>query len=192
MERNLAEFEMCDETESLATRAQGQDAGVAGMAVLGWTLWALGYPDLATARVGAALQRAEAIGHPHTQAYAAYYASVLYAFCCEPTVARTQAEHCLVLSEDHGFGHWSNLSRAVRGICTNQLDPSSNSLVTVSSELAEFVGTGYQFFITVLYALLSQALLAKHQLAPAGEIISKGLATAKRTSERFLKRSSCA
>src|SRR5215472_6392519 len=82
MERNLAEFEMCDETESLATRAQGQDAGVVGMAVLGWTLWALGYPDLATARVGAALQRAEAIGHPHTQAYAAYYASVLYAFCC--------------------------------------------------------------------------------------------------------------
>ena len=30
-------------------------------------------------------------------------------------------------------------------------------------------------------------MLAKHQLALAGEIISKGLATAKRTSERFFE-----
>jgi predicted ATPase len=187
IERSLAEFDACDEAESLATRAQGQDAGMAGMALMGWTLWALGYPDMARAGVVAALQRAEAIGHPHSQAYAAYYASVLHAFRCEPAVAHTHAERCLALSEEHGFGHWRNLVRAVRGICTNQLDPSPDSLATVSSELVEFVGTGYQFAITALYALLSQALLATQQLMPAREIISKGLATAERTSERFFE-----
>jgi len=186
-ERSLAEFDMCDEAESLATRVQGQDAGVAGLALMGWTLWALGYPDMARARVGAALDRAAAIGHPHGQAYAAYYASVLYAFCCEPAVAHTHAERCLALSQEHGFGYWSNRSRAVRGICANQLDPSADSLATVSSELAEYVGTGYQFLITALYALLSQALLAKHQLMPAREIISKGLATVEQTGERFFE-----
>jgi predicted ATPase len=134
-----------------------------------------------------ALQRAEAIGHPHSQAYAAYYASVLHAFCREPVIAHTHAERCLALAEEHGFGLWRNLSRAVRGICANQLDPSSDSLATVSSELAEFVGTGYLYAITALYALLSQALLAGHQLAPAREIIIKGLATAERTSERFFE-----
>src|SRR5262249_15529367 len=132
-------------------------------------------------------QRAEAIGHPHTEAYAAYYASVLNAFCRELPMARTHAEHCLALSEEHGFGVWRNLSRAVCGICANQLDPSSDTLATVSNELAEYVGTGYQFAITALYALLSQAFLAKHQLAPAREIIIKGLATAARTSERFFE-----
>src|SRR5262249_52767694 len=75
----------------------------------------------------------------------------------------------------------------VRGICANQLDPSADSLATVSSELAEFVGTGHQFAITAPFALLSQALLAKHQLAPAGEIISKGLATAEQSSERIFE-----
>ena len=40
---------------------------------------------------------------------------------------------------------------------------------------------------TALYALLSQALLARHQLAPAREIVIKGLATAQRTSERFFE-----
>jgi class 3 adenylate cyclase/tetratricopeptide (TPR) repeat protein len=188
IERSVAEFEACDEAESLATRAMGQDAGVAGMALIGWTLWALGYPDMAKARVGAALDRAEAIGHPHSQAYATYYASVLHAFCRELAVAHTHAERCLALSEAHGFGVWRNLIRAVRGICANQLDPSVDSLATVSSEVAEFVGTGYQFGITALYALLSQALLAKHQLAMAQEIIMKGLATAERIFEaEFLR-----
>src|SRR5215831_12923540 len=152
LERSLAEFDTCDEAESLATRAAGQDAGVAGMAIMGWTLWVLGYPDMARARVSAALQRAEAIGHPHSQAYAAYYASIVHALCCESTVAHTHAGRCLALSEGHAFGVWRNLSRAVRGICMNQLDPSSDSLATVSSALAEFVGTGYQFGVTALYA----------------------------------------
>src|SRR6516225_5491292 len=187
IERSLAEFDMCNEAESLTTRAAGRDVGVAGMAVLGWILWALGYPDMAMARVGAALQRAEAIGDPHSQAFASYYASVLHAFRCEPAVAHTHAGRCLALSEEHGFGHWRNLSRTVRGICANQLDPSSDSLATVSSELAEFVGSVYQFAITALYVLLSQAFLAKHQLMPAREIISKGLASAEQNSERMFK-----
>jgi len=50
-ERNLAEFDMCDEAENLATRAAGQDAGVAGMALIGWITWLLGYPDTARARL---------------------------------------------------------------------------------------------------------------------------------------------
>jgi predicted ATPase/class 3 adenylate cyclase len=183
IERNITEFEACDEPERLATRSAGQDAGVAGLAVMAWVLWAEGHVDLAGKRMAAALARAEAIGHPHTQAYVSYYASVLRALLREPAVARTHAQRCLTLSEEHGFRQWRDLSRAVRGICANLLDPSSDSLATVSSELAEHVGTGYQFGITALYALLSQALLATHQPAPAREIISKGLVTTEQTSE---------
>src|SRR5215472_7597225 len=86
LESSINGLDTCDEAGSLATRTTGRDAGVASMAMMGWTLWLLGYPDVARAAAGAALQRAEAIGRPHTQAYAAYYASVLYAFCCEPSV----------------------------------------------------------------------------------------------------------
>ena len=97
------------------------------------------------------------------------------------------AARCLALSEEHGFGHWRNLSRTVRGICANQLDPSSDSLATVGSELAEVVGSVHQFAITALYALLSRAFLAQHQLIPAREIISKGLASAEQNSERMFE-----
>jgi hypothetical protein len=67
------------------------------------------------------------------------------------------------LSEQHGFDLWRNRSRAVRGICANQFDPSPDSPAAVSGELAEFVGTGYQISSTALYALASQAFLARHQ-----------------------------
>jgi hypothetical protein len=187
IERSLAEFAVCDEAESLATRAAGWDAGAVGMVLLGWTLWSLGYADMARARAAAALERAEAIRHPHSRAYALYCASLLHAFCREPAVAHTHAETSLALSEAHRFGVWRNLSRVVRGICANQLDPSSDSLARVSKELAEFVGTSYLTAITALYALLSQAFLANHQLTPAREIISKGLAAAEQTSERFFE-----
>jgi hypothetical protein len=36
LERSLAEFDMCDGAYRLATRAAGQDAGVAGMASISW------------------------------------------------------------------------------------------------------------------------------------------------------------
>jgi TolB-like protein/class 3 adenylate cyclase len=186
-ERSLAKFDMCNEAERLATRAAGWDAGVTGMAYMGWTLWALGYPEMARASAAAALQRAGAIGHPYSQAFAAYYASVLHALCCEPAVAHTHAEHCLALSDEHGFGVWRNLSRALRWICANQLDPSADSLASVSGELDKFFSTGYQFYITALYALLSQALLIRNQLLPAREIISKGLATAEQNGERMFE-----
>jgi predicted ATPase len=187
LERSIKAIEIRDVVGSQATRAAGRDAGVPSMAMMGWTLWLLGYPDVARAGADAALQRAEAIGRPHTRAYAAYYASVLHAFCCEPSVAQTHAERCLALSGEHDFGHWGNLSRAVRGICASQLDPSSDSLATVSGDLADYVGTNYLGGVTTLYALLSQELLAKRQLALAREIISKGLQIAERTSERFFE-----
>ena len=57
----------------------------------------------------------------------------------------------------------------------------------MSRELADCVGTGYLGGVTSLYALLSQEFLAKYELMPAREIISKGLQTAERTSERFFE-----
>src|SRR5215510_11913654 len=69
-ERALEAFRTSSETEKLAARAAGQDAGAAGLALMSWALWVLGHVDMAAMRMAAALQRADAVGHPHTQAYA--------------------------------------------------------------------------------------------------------------------------
>ena len=61
----------------------------------------------------AALERAKAVQHAHTHAYARYYASVLHALRGEWSIAKAHAEECLALSEQHGFRQWLGLSRAI-------------------------------------------------------------------------------
>ena len=122
-----------------------------------------------------------------TQAYASYYASVFHALRRELEVACSHAERCLVLSEEHGFGHWRNLASAVRWSCANLRDFATDSLATMHRELGGYAGAEYQLGITAIYVLLSAALAKRGELTSASEIISKGLATAERTSERIFE-----
>jgi len=186
-ERAMEAFSASNETEKLAARAAGQDAGAAGLALMSWALWILGHVDMAAARMAAALQRADAVGHPHTQAYACYYASILHALRGEPAIAHRHAERCLTLSEEYGFRHWHGLSRAIRGICMTMLDPSASTLEEVRGALDQYRSAGYQLGITALYVLLCPILLLRHEPEAALEVIEQGLSAADHNGERIFE-----
>jgi predicted ATPase/class 3 adenylate cyclase len=186
-ERAVEAFTASNETEKLAARAAGQDAGAAGLALMSWALWVLGHVDMAAARMAAALQRADAVGHPHTQAYACYYASILHALRGEPSIAHRHAERCLTLSEEHGFRHWHGLSRAIRGICMTMVDPSASAFEEVRGVLDQYRNAGYQLGITALYVLLCPILLLRHEPEVALEVIEQGLSAASHNSERIFE-----
>jgi class 3 adenylate cyclase len=164
-EEAVATFDCSDDRTRIASRAAGQDAGVAGRAVMAWALWFLGYPDQATKAMAVCLDRANEISHPHTQAYALYYASILSALRRELAAARSYAERCLSLSEQHGFGLWRNLARVVCAICTSLLDPSSAQLEEAQAELNDHAQRGQRMGITALYALLCRALIEQRPAA---------------------------
>jgi predicted ATPase/class 3 adenylate cyclase len=187
IERAFETFDASSEEERLAARAAGQDAGVADLSLMSWVLWLLGHVDMAITRMDAAVQRADAICHPHSQAYACYYASVLHALRGELLTARRYAERCLALSEEHGFRQWRGLAHAVRGISATFLDPSSIALEEIRTAMNEYRDAGYQLGITALYVLLSPALLLSHQCEAALELIEQGLATTSRNSERIFE-----
>jgi class 3 adenylate cyclase/tetratricopeptide (TPR) repeat protein len=187
IERAVDAFNASSEEERLAARAAGQDAGVANLSLMSWDLWLLGHADAAVTRMVAAFQRADSIEHPHTQAYACYYASILHALRGELTIAHGHAERCLALSEEHGFRQWRGLAHAVRGICTTMLGPSSGGLEEVRSALDGYRGAGYQLGITALYVLLCPALLLGREFEVASEIIERGLETVSRNSERIFE-----
>ena len=180
-------FNASDEADRLAARSAGQDAGVADLALMSWALWLLGDVDTAVTRMIAAFQRAAGIEHPHTHAYACYYASVLHALRGEPAIAQGHAERCLALSEEHGFRQWRGLSRAIRGTCLTVLDPSSDTLKEVMGALEEYRGAGYQLGITALYVLLCRALLLVRQPEAALEVTEQGRATAIHNTERIFE-----
>jgi len=187
IERAIDLFNASEEAERLAARSAGQDAGVANLALLSWALWVRGSVDEAVMRIDAALQRADALQHPHTQAYACYYASVLHGLRGEPTIAHERARRCLALSEEHGFRQWLGLSRAVQGICAAVTNGSSNTFEEVMAAVDEYRRRGYQLGVTALYVLLCPALLHRHQPAAALEVIDQGLSIASRNAERVFE-----
>jgi len=187
IERAVEAFDASSEEDRLAARAAGQDAGVADLALMSWPLWLLGHVDTAITRVDAALRRADDIRHPHSQAYACYYASVLHALRGEFLTAQGYAGRCFALSEEHGFLQWRGLAHAIRDICVTLLDPSSSTFEDIQAALDEYRGAGYQLGITTLYVLLCPALLLSHKYEAALELIEQGLATTNRNSERIFE-----
>ena len=187
LERAVEVFSASQETDKVAARTAGQDAGVAMLALMSWVLWVLGHVDGAVTRIAAAIKRADAIQHAHTQAYAWYYASVLHALRGEPTIAQAYAERCLALSEHHGFRQWIGLSRAIRGICAAALDGSGSRLDEVKAALDEYQRAGYQLGITAQFVLLCPVLLLRNEPEAALEIIDRGLSIVSRDSERFFE-----
>jgi len=187
LKRAIETFDASSEEERLAARAAGQDAAVADLALMSWSLWLLGHVDTAIARIAATIQRADAIDHPHSQAYACYYGSVLHALRGEFSSAQGLAERCLALSEEHGFRQWRSLAHAIRGVCLTSIDPSPSALEEVQHAFDEYGGAGYQLGITAPYVLLCPAVMFSRKYDAALDLIEQGLATVSRNSERMFE-----
>jgi predicted ATPase/class 3 adenylate cyclase len=187
IERAFAAYSTSSEEERLAARAAGQDAGVADLALMSWTLWLTGKPDTATKRITAALQRADAIVHPPSQAYANYYASILYAMLGRYQQANDHASCCVILSHAHGFRQWHDLSRTVANICIAQLDPSSNVIDEAKAALKEYGQAGYQLGITALHALMCSAMLARGDADGVIDLLESSFSTVEHNSERLFE-----
>ncbi|MGB8431306.1 MAG: AAA family ATPase [Pseudolabrys sp.] len=187
LERAVEVFSTSEEADRMAARAAGQDAGVSMLVLMAWVFWILGQVDEAVSRMAAALERADAVQHAHTHAYAWYYASVLHALRGEPAIAQGYAERCLAISEQHGFRHWLGLSRAIRDICAAMLNASAGRLDEVKTSLEEYQRAGYQLGLTVQFVLLCPALLLHNEPEAALELIDHGLSIAIHNSERFFE-----
>jgi hypothetical protein len=187
IERAAELFSTSQETEKVAARAVGQDAGVAILAFMSWVLWMLGDADAAVTRMTAALERADALRHAHTQAFAWYYASVLHALRGEPVIAQRYAERCLAMSEQHGFRQWLRLSSAIRGVRGATLEASASQLDEVAAALDDYQQAGYQLGITGHFALLASALLLCNEPDAALERIDNGLSFVIRNDERYFE-----
>ena len=189
VKRAIEKFGASSEGVRLAARAAGQDAGAAGLALMSWAVWLLGDINKAHALILAADQRADAVEHPHTHAYVCYYACVLHALQGEPALALQNAERCLSLSEEHGFGQWRNLSRVVRGISTTMLGPSSDPLALddVRNAFNDYRRSGYALGVTALDVLWCPAGIAPRTTEAALEVIDQGIFTANQNGERIFE-----
>jgi tetratricopeptide (TPR) repeat protein len=186
LDRAIEVFSASHEDDKMAARAAGQDAGVAMLVLKAWVLWMLGQVDHAVLSMAEALQRADAIQHAHSHAYAWYYAAILHSLRGEPKIAQSYAERCLTISEKHEFRQWLGLARAIRDICMVQ-DGSASRLEEAKASLQQYQRAGYQLGLTAQFVLLCPALLLGNESEAALDVIEHGLSLVGHNNERLFE-----
>jgi predicted ATPase len=91
------------------------DPGVVCLCFAAVALWHPGYPDRARQRMQAALQLAQDVAHPSSQALALALAVALYHNLREVHTTREHAEVLLALVRTHGFSGWVANGMIFRG-----------------------------------------------------------------------------
>jgi predicted ATPase len=93
----------------------GHDPGVAYRVHAAQTLWLLGYPVQALARLRDALALAHELSHPPSLAFARCQAAWVSQFCRDVRAVHEHAEAAVALSTEHGFPFWAALGTSMRG-----------------------------------------------------------------------------
>jgi predicted ATPase len=142
-----------DQRRALVFR-MGQDLGVGCRTYAAWTLWLLGYPDQALARVHDALELAHALSHPFSLAYARCLAAFIYQFRRDVPAVHEQAEAAVALSTEQGFPQWAALGTILRGWDLAMQGQDEEGMAQVRQGIAAWRATGavvhIPYFCTVL------------------------------------------
>ena len=85
----------------------GQDPGVGCRAHAARTLWLLGYPEQALARLHETLALAHALSHPFSLAFARCAAALVSQFRRDVPAVHEQAEAAVALATEQGFPQWA-------------------------------------------------------------------------------------
>ena len=103
-----------DQSRAPAFR-MGQDLGVSCRLHAAWSLWLLGYPDQALARVHDALALAHELSHPFSLAYARCWAAVVPQLRRDVPAVHEHAEAAVALATEQGFPLWVAMGTIFRG-----------------------------------------------------------------------------
>jgi predicted ATPase len=164
-----------------------QDPRVAGLSVLSWTLFALGYPEQAQARSTQALADARELSHRNTIGYALLYGCILSQLRGDWREARETADSLITLARAQGSPHFFGAGTVVRGWTLGETGELPAAITQVKEGLASWQMTGASFlvpfFLSLLARLETQASGAKKGL----DLLTDALGQVRETGERWFE-----
>ena len=132
----------------------GHDPGVACRVHAAQTLWVLGYPTQALARLHEALALAHALSHPPSLAFARCLASLILQWRRDVPAVHEQAEAAVTLSTEQGFPQWVAWGASLRGWAWAMQGQGAEGMAEVRQGIAACRATGtallMPYFCTVL------------------------------------------
>lgn len=135
----------------------GNDPGVVCLTRLAWSLWMLGYPDQALARMDEALALAESLARPYSVGLALQFGAVLHQFRREAQLVQAKAEATMELAEAQGFVYWLGGAKCMRGWARAVLGDVEAGTAELREGLSSWLEMGATLGQTHLFLRLAEA-----------------------------------
>jgi predicted ATPase/class 3 adenylate cyclase len=133
----------------------GQDPGVACRIYAACTLWLLGYPEQARARVHEALALAHELSHPFSLAFARCFAAFVSQFRRDVPAVHAHAEATVALSTEQGFTQWAVQGTILRRWELAMQGQGEEEIAQVRQGIAAYRATGAAVFVPYFYTWLA-------------------------------------
>lgn len=122
----------------------------ASILLLSWTLWFLGYPDQALARVSEAVSLAQGLSQSYTIAFAHYMTSVVHLLRGDPDRALASAEASLEMSREQRFALYEILSMISRARAIGELGRLDEAKSEIKHGIDEARRSGVGFMLPMM------------------------------------------
>ncbi|MDX1521604.1 MAG: hypothetical protein R3264_08260, partial [Anaerolineae bacterium] len=163
----------------------GADTGVACLCHLGLTLWLLGYPDQAKARLSEALALAEQLKHPYSQVFALSFAAWHHQYRRESELTVHLAQQARQAATEQKFELLLPFSRIFQGWALVDQEEHETGLTHLRQGLAAYLDTGAELVQLHFLALLADAYYQIGDVEAGLKILVEAIDLAKAKGERF-------
>ena len=148
-----------------------------------WSLWFLGRPDQALARIQEAMALAKELSEPHGIAHSLFFAAILHQLRREARMSQEYAEATIAVAVEHGFVMYRALATMTRGWALAEQGREEEAIEQIQQGLAAHLGTGARLRSQFL-ALLAEALNKAGRTEEARRVLEEALEAAHHTGER--------
>jgi predicted ATPase/class 3 adenylate cyclase len=164
-----------------------QDPSVAGLSVLSWGLFALGYPEQAQARSEEALTDAKALSHRNTLGYALLYGCILSQLLQDHDEARDRANALIALAAEQDSPHFLGAGIIIRGWTLGDAGDFEAGIAQIRDGLAMWQATGAGFLVPYFRSLLAEIHGRSGAVNEGLDLVTEALDRVEETGERWFE-----
>jgi class 3 adenylate cyclase/predicted ATPase len=164
---------------------RSNDPGVMSLAYASRTLWLLGYPDQALARINEAYTLAQELSHAYSLGFAWQFAATLHQYRRETQRVREYAETAMAFADERGFVRWLAGGMMGRGWALAEQGLVEDGIAQFRQGLALWRSMGGELGLPHFLARLAEAYGKGGQAATGLQVIAEALALMHKNAEHF-------
>jgi predicted ATPase len=179
-----------DQRRALVFR-MGQDPGVVCRTLAAVTLWLLGYPEQALARLHNALALAHELSHPFSLGFARWWAAIVSQLRRDVPAAYEQAEAAVALATEQGFPQWAAMGRSLGGWALAMQGQGEEGLAQIRQGTTAWRATGAALHVPYLCTVLADVAAHLGHTADGLQALAEAYTLVEQQQERCWEAEVC-